>query len=225
MTSISRNFLNKWVNYHRTIEGQFRWPGQTEIDGTEREIGHLHCADLISASGPERFASTGALLRQFIEEKLRDKELPGGMKLPAPERCELIGKGWSFSKLVGAKDLQLDLTGLAGMSECLSDQLSSRCKFKPENLVFVSGGTRLREIAEWARSENRGKSIYTSGTHLGPTIAGGFGTASHGSRIGFGGLQNLIHGIHLIKGPDPEDSGWTERESISLLNDETIAKI
>ncbi|MEP0393096.1 MAG: hypothetical protein ABJ205_01720 [Erythrobacter sp.] len=111
----------------------------------------------------------------------------------------------------------IDLSGLASIAGAMPDQLSSDCLIAPENLAFVSGGTRLREIVEWARADGREKSIPTSGTHLGPTIAGGFGTASHGSRLGYGGLQNLVRAIHLVTGPNPSDAVWIERSGEPIL--------
>lgn len=224
MPSISVDFQSKWNNYHRTSEGRYVAPGQSESDGEIREIAHVHCADLVGSTGPEMFGATAKVLQEFIAEKKDARIEAGEIEIAAPEACELAGRGWSFTKLVGAKDLQIDLTGLAGISEAHETQLHKECKHGADSVAFVSGGTRLREIVEWARAGNRGKSISTSGTHLGPTIAGGFGTASHGSRLGCGGLQNLILGMHIVTGPNPEDSVWLERKKDPILSSETIAE-
>ncbi len=221
MPSISQNFRAKWINYHLTCEGRYLAPGQSDINGTIRETAQIHCADISNLDGPRQFASTASILQKFVKKHLEDRPLPGGGKIPAAEACVSIGRGWSFSKLVGARDLQIDLTGLAGINPVVNAQLDENCPIDSKYIALTSGGTRLRELVEWARTDN--KSIMTSGTHLGLTVAGGFGTGSHGSRLEYGGIQNMILGMHIVTGPEPNDSVWIERADRSILNDATIA--
>ena len=212
MPSISYNYRSKWSNYHLTRQGSY------SADGEIRETANVHCSDIAGVSGPQRFASTGAELQKFVKRMLNPDQLI--VQLEPPEAIVSLGRGWSFSALIGAKDMQIDLTGLAGISPAQVKELHQDCSVDHANIALASGGTRLRELVNWALP--LGKSIKTAGTHLGPTIAGGFGTASHGSRIGYGGLQDQILGMHIITGED--SSVWIERASQPLLNDAAITQ-
>ena len=221
MPSISRNMLSKWSSYHLTSEGRYvpqriTDPGFSRVmsypDGSIRETATIFCADAASLPGPAAFSATGERLKTFLADVI---DPPQRMfKMDPAQDCIPIGRGWSFAKLIGARDMQIDLTGLSNIAGFEAADLALSSPFDPGRVVLVGGGTRLRELTNWAQRRNL--SIMTSGTHLGPTIAGGFGTASHGSRLGFGGLQNMIRGIHLITGPT--SSVWIERRSQPLFN-------
>ncbi len=200
MPNISYNYRTKWTNYHRTEEHEIR------------EIAHVYTSDLAPLTGVQRFAATGKLFNQFIATTLVGK---GGLAQQPPARSAvMVGTAWSFSKLSVADDLLLELTGLSGMGMAQSTDMHADAPLNSEYVALVSGGTRLRELVEWAKPQ--GRSIRTSGSFLGSTIAGSFGTSSHGSRLRFGGIQNMIHGLHIITGSD--SSVWLERASKPVLN-------
>ena len=194
MTRIEYKPGKVWENYHKTEK---IW---VEQEGTyESDLGSNSANDL---SGPDRFAATASPLLDFVA-KAKTMATGAGM----------LGIGWSFAPLIGMPRLQLDLQKLSGCSPAHADELSKRCPYPIEDIAFVSGGTNLRTIVEWAKP--RGKMMFTSGTHLAPTIAGGAGTSTHGSRLGYGGLQNQIIGMHIITGDN--SSVWLERRSRPVL--------
>jgi hypothetical protein len=104
--------------------------------------------------------------------------------------------------------------GLSGTGIIAKEDVHAECKVPAGKIAMTSGGTRLRELVSWA--EPKGLTVETSGTHLGPSVAGTFATASHGSRIGFGGFQNSVLGMHLIVGPG--EHVWIEPKSAPVLS-------
>jgi FAD binding domain len=218
MPNISYDFMTKWSNYHRTFVGSYATEGtsgNSVKNGEIRQIANIFCSDIADLSGPERFAATATEFYQFIKDALEGRK--GLFMMEPAEAAVIVGRGWSFSNLCVARDLQLDLTGLSGMKLAQPDNMHENSTLDPSYIALVSGGTRLRELVQWAKPKNR--SIRTSGSHLGPTIAGGFATASHGSRLGFGGLQDMILGMHIITGKN--SSVWIEKRSQPVLNETT----
>lgn len=231
MPSISKNLMAKWRNYHLTAEGRYvplveHDPdfarvlcNQSYPDGTIRETAAVHCADLAGASGIELFRSTAAVLRDWLKWLVTDEDLI--VKRRQPVDCVPIGRGWSFSRLIGAQDAQIDLSGLAGMAMARPQDLHPGCAYPRDKVALVLGGTRLRELTNWAQAQ-RNLSVRTSGTHLGLTVAGAAATGSHGSRLRFGGIQDMVVGISLVTGPDR--TVWIERASRPVLGDAAVAK-
>lgn len=223
LPAISYSALTPWANFHLTT------PPFDQGDGLPgmriAETAAIHCADVAAAAGTRRFAETCAVLQAHLQRFLerlnarRNGEV-GTLPLARPYAHGIIGQGWSYSALIGAKDFQIDLGGLAGFSLLSETERHHNC-FGADRIALVSGGTRLREIANWA--EPFGLTVPNSGTHLGASIAGLIGTSSHGSRIGSGGIQNAVHGIHLVTGPDT--NLWIERASRPILSDTAIAAI
>lgn len=205
MPRINYKATKGWSNYHLTVSNDIDEHGSYDA----AELGA--CDAPSSLSGPRRFAATRGELHKFIAKALRQDKAAG-----------MLGKAWSFSALVGNHNLELDLTGLAGCSIAKPAELHSDCAINPHEIAYVSGGTTLRCLAEWAAKLEPRMSITTSGTHLGPTVAGGFGTASHGSRLGFGGLQDMILGVHLIVSGNR--SVWVERADTPVLKTATARR-
>jgi hypothetical protein len=211
MTSIAYDSMAAWSNYHLTI-------GETTDTNnipsmTIEQLGRVYANDLDGLPGLQRFAATGAILIEHLEALGRwaDSRTPSDPPLAAG----LVGRGWSFSPLIGAEVSQLHCDGLSGTGTLDKRQWDRRCRVPVHKIALTSGGTRLRELVQWA--ERFDLTIATSGTHLGPTIAGGAATASHGSRIGLGGLQNLVLGMHLIVGE--KKHVWIQRKTRPVLNE------
>lgn len=229
MPSISRNMLALWRNYHLTAQGLYRplvetdpgfgttpaggWP-----EGSIRDTAAIHCADVQGMPGPQMLAATGQALQAHIAWLIRQDPQAQVPRRP-PLDCVPLGRGWSFSSLCAARDAQIDLTGLSGAALAQGAELHPRCAYSRGKVGLVLGGTRLRELTSWAQP--KGLSIRTSGTHLGLTAAGAAATASHGSRLGFGGVQNMVVGLHLITGPD--SSVWIERASKPVLSGSAVS--
>ena len=215
MPSLSYDAFVPWTNYHLTIGDNDQsklFPSMLVED-----VGRIHCADQGGESATARFATTGAMLMQHIRHVLglmKDKR-DGPRAITQPFAAGLTGRGWSFAPLIGAETSQLMCDGLAGCARLTPASLHPDCTAPAGTLALVAGGTRLRELTSWA--EPFRLTVATSGTHLGPTIAGGIATASHGSRLGYGGLQNMVVGMHLITGPG--EHVWIERADHPVLSD------
>jgi hypothetical protein len=213
MPSISYEYLTSWTNYHLTI-GQHR----TDVPApamTIHDAARVYAADTSPMEGLERFRETAAALLAYMKAQENKFRAAASSSALRPIQSSMVGTSWSFAPLIGGADTQISLDGLSGMSLARPADIHEDCKVDPKHLAFVSGGTRLRELVSWA--ERMGLSIETSGTHLGPTIAGAFGTASHGSRLGFGGIQDLIRGMHLITGEDKHV--WIEPDVRPVLSE------
>lgn len=229
MPSLSHNMMSMWRNYHLTEEGRYIPRLDTDPDavgtlskggypdGTVRDLVTVNCSDLLGKAGPAMFEATSKILCALIDEVLD----PPTLIIPKRPAVDLvpIGRGWSFSALVGGCDTQIDMTGQSGFAMARSTHMAKRAFYPARRTAFVLGGTRLRELLSWAQ-EKHNLSVQTSGTHLGLTIAGAIATASHGSRLGFGGMQDLVTGLHIVTGP--KTSVWIERKSRPVLNDATI---
>lgn len=222
--------MSLWRNYHLTAQGRYvpvvptdpdyaRVLSQSRYpDGTVRDTASINCSDLAGEPGPAMFAATAGVLQTYIKGVLN----PPDHFVRKRKAVDLvpIGRGWSFSALVGGIDTQIDMTGLSGFALAQDSDMAPSAAYPADRTAFVLGGTRLRELLAWAQ-RHHALSIMTSGTHLGLTVAGAIATGSHGSRLGFGGMQNLVTGLHLVTGPDR--SVWVERASRPVLGDATIA--
>ncbi len=226
MPSISYDAFVRWVNYHLTTGT--RDSNALEPSVQVEDLGRFHMGDL--DTGIQRFAKTGGKLCghvAHVAELMQRKAFMGELgDPPQPFPASLVGRGWSFSNIIGADDGKkresvLMCDGLSGSVMLAADDLHEAARIDAGSIALVAGGTRLRELVDWAAPFNR--SINTSGTHLGATIAGAMGTASHGSRLGFGGIQNMVVGIHLITGTG--DNVWLERESNPVLSEQALGRL
>lgn len=211
MPSISYDSLAAWSNYHLTLGAT---AGANPIPSmTIESLGRFHAADCGGMSGLERFAATGKPLFEHLA-KLAKMLDPAPPQPPRSFAAGMTGRGWSFSALIGTAVSQLQCDGLAGTGPLADAERHPDCCVPAARIALTSGGTRLRELVQWA--ERSDLTIKTSGTHLGATIAGGAGTASHGSRLGFGGIQNMVMGMHLITGE--REHVWIERSTCPVLS-------
>jgi hypothetical protein len=220
LPSYAVNYLAKWRNYHLTDQGR-HLPAtaapHAQPDGTVHELVEFHAADLNGQPGGQMFAAAARQLRQLLydlDQRLDTPVHPLRRK-SYPASCGLMGQGWSFADIVAADDMLFDLDGLAGIAAFDPADLHAQSALNPARLVMTLGGTRLREIVNWGSPRNL--SLATSGTHLGPTIAGAAATASHGSRLGHGGVQNLVRGMHMVVGASR--SVWIEPARAPVLSD------
>lgn len=217
MPSYAINYLAKWRNYHLTEAGRYQPANGMGADATVKELAEFHAADLGGRPGAEMFAGAAQTLKALLHEldQRLDSVVHPLRRKSFPASCGMMGQGWSFADIIAADELLLDLDGLAGLSPFVAADLHPCSSLEPHRLAMVLGGTRLREIVNW--SAPRGLSLLTSGTHLGPTIAGAAASASHGSRLGAGGVQNLIRGMHLVVGAGR--SVWIEPARCPVLSD------
>ena len=142
-----------------------------------------------------------------------------------------VGAAWSFNPIVGSPVMLLQCApplvpvagqeALSGVAWIGAQDLHADSGDAPGEVALLLGGTRLRQLV--AISEPRGRSLHTSGTHLGASVAGLIATSSHGSRLGYGGIQNQVAGLMLVTGA--QRSVWIEPASRPLLSDASAAAL
>lgn len=213
MPTVTYRSQAPWRNYHCTL-GAFA-PGSPWPEMTIDSLATIDASDTSQLSGLERFAATGAALFDHLAS-LAPPEPPGDLVAAG-----IVGQGWSFAPLIGTPFSQLLCPGLSGITELAAQDCSSDSSAQADFVALASGGTTLADLAVWA--EERGRSIRTSGTYLFSTIAGSAATASHGSRLGYGGTQNMILGMHLIVGS--EEHVWIERKSSPVISATGLARL
>ena len=191
MSSIDHAAYQTWSNYHLT-----------------------RCATVADAyafrpdavphpDGPARFAGTGRTLETHL------RSLAG----PAP--AGPLGSAWSLSDLVGDARRTLAMQALGGVTWVETPHLHRLSRWKPREAVFVGGGATWAEVVGFVeRDAFTPRSILTCGSYLQQTVAGSVGTATAGSRLGEGGVQNQVLGVHLVGG---RGSTWLERASDPVI--------
>lgn len=203
-----------WSNFHYTLGVP---TPQNPVPHLQiRSLAHIDASDVTMPSGLARFAATGAVLFDYLAKLEAQNPAP-----PTGFAAGTTGKCWSFAPLIGTPDAQLDALGLKGTEMLADDERDPRCRSAADFVALTSGGTTLRDLADWAESRNR--TIHTSGTFLWPSVAGSIGTSSHGSRLGFGGIQNMVLGLHLIVGSG--EHVWIEPASAPLLSAQGLARL
>ncbi len=196
MPSSSLETQAAWSNYHLTLPLNHE-PGQPPSMKI-KNLWRLHAGDVGNMDAQEAMRSSAITLMRLMKDI--DNLRCGRTE---PFASGMVGRGWSFSELIGTEEAQVITEGLSWVKELPDSMRTPEAVGK--RLVVCGGGTRLRELVAWAERRKNPVdggsepwSIPTSGTHLGPTIAGGFATASHGSRLGAGGLQNLVRAMHIV---------------------------
>lgn len=220
MPSSTLETFAAWSNYHLTV-GDQPGPGQPPAM-TIKQLRRLHCADVSDLGVEEAMVSTSAVLMKALHEIARMRTEQGPLTpIPGPFASGIVGRGWSFAPLIGTPTSQIIAEGLSWAKMLPADLRPATGPARDATLAVCGGGTRLRELVTWA--ERQGHSIITSGTHLGPSIAGGFGTASHGSRLGYGGLQNIVRAMHVVTGEG--DHVFLQHPDFPVFSDAAIARL
>lgn len=132
------------------------------------------------------------------------------------ERFRAFGAAWSLSPIAHQQDRMHGNLGLNlkwAVPRSMVDQASP---FDHQELFFFQCGNRIKEVSNFIRT--RGRSLSVSGASNGQTLAGAISTGMTGSFIDQGGIQDLVVGLNLIIGPDPEDVVYIERASAPAMN-------
>lgn len=201
-----------WTNYHKTL-------GKLGPDGPSMTIesqAWIDATDTDPQLGLTRFAVTAATLFEHL--RALEARLDAG---EPPFAAGMVGQAWSFSPLIGTPESQLHCEGLSSVIGLAAIDRHRDCPTPADHIALVGGGTTMWDVAQWAEANDR--TLRTSGSFLCPTIAGGFGTSSHGSRLGYGGIQDMVLGMHLIVGAG--EHVWIERESCPVLNEAALEKL
>ncbi|MCR5869465.1 MULTISPECIES: FAD-binding protein [unclassified Sphingomonas] len=197
----------EWQNLHLTIGDRLNSHGAPYYLVAEQaslDVGY----DL--GNGLRRFARDAKRFFAHLEYLL---EKPDGPQVDAG----LFGAAWSFAPLIGNPVRAFDCSTLHSVAIAdPSDVIGS--DIPAGRIIFAGGGTTLDQLT--AFSEARGLTIKTSGSFLHSTLAGSIGTASHGSRLHYGGIQNMVRGMHFAVAPGKHY--WIERASAPLLSTEGL---
>jgi FAD/FMN-containing dehydrogenase len=121
------------------------------------------------------------------------------------------GAGWSFSRLLETGGTLLDLSAVAQLYELAATDLAASGEAQAKAAVLAGGACTLKQVNGFI--EPKGRSLATSGSHNGPTVAGAIATGTHGGALGEGGFQNQARGCHLVAGAGPArwiagDKAW-----------------
>ena len=225
MPNISYESFAWWSNYHMTVtlpeveDLQQAALQDGDLPTGVVELARVHIADLEGCSPVERLGRIAPMLQGYlahIAQRIAEPVfVPGVPHEPGtPFAAGIVGSGWSFARLIGTPMSQLMCEGLSFVGSLPDAHRAKRCRILADQLAIVGGGTRGREIVNWA--EPLGLTVPTSGSFLGPTVAGAAATSTHGSRLGFGGTQDMIVGIHLVTAPDKHL--WIERKGAPILS-------
>ncbi len=136
-------------------------------------------------------------------------------------RLHALGGGWSLSNVGMTQDYLVNTKQLRLMFSISKDRLVAKYPGKASNLRLVQCGNSITRLNRKLREEK--KSIKTSGSSNGQTIAGALSTGTHGSAFNFGAVQEFVIGIHLIVGATRHI--WLERKSYPVTKPDFAKKL
>ncbi|MGB0521963.1 MAG: FAD-linked oxidase [Flammeovirgaceae bacterium] len=147
-------------------------------------------------------------LNQLEQYQATTKNLQWVIKKALERKTSIraMGSGWSFSKVAVSDDAIINTKRLRHKftlgAELLEDDFMDEGNH-PDNFRFLQCGNTIISINDYLENQsNPAKSLRASGGSNGQTIVGAFSTGTHGAALFYGGLQEMIHGIHVVTGPD-----------------------
>ena len=191
---IERKGGGPWVNEHRSIVTFMRRTIEVHQDAED---------DLVAALQRRR----GIMGDLVAYEAERDREL-----------C-VTGSGWSQSKLFQGFSSHVETDGDEGVwpvpPEAFRDGVEGGHRY-----VIVTGGTKVHRLMDWLGRPGRDLSLRTAGSHKGQSIAGLFGTGSHGSTLRETGSETHVRAMLLSTGKD--EAVWLADPAKQVLRDEWV---
>ncbi len=139
------------------------------------------------------------------------------------EGFRAIGSRWSMSHIAHQKDNMQINANLNLKMDFDPAQIHPLSGFKAENIFLFQCGNIIKEIHNYLAK--KGKSLKASGASNGQTIAGCISTGVHGSALDVGSVQDMVVGLNLIIGPNPEDMVYLERDSQPVLKDDFVSSL
>ena len=222
MPGKSMRLFAAWSNYNLTAGEPLPPIGTKGM--TVENLHALHCSDLDTAKPFEALGQTARLHGDYLAElrRIRHGEQPTQLQ-PRNFRASTVGQAWSFAPLVGTPVGQLLCEGLSWSSRGISSRLAKGCRSDPAKLVIAGAGTRLRELLAVTEAGDPALSLPTGGSHLGQSLAGACATGTHGSRLGRGGMQDMVRAMHIVTGP--QSHVWLQREDNPVLDENAMRDI
>ncbi|NNE26100.1 MAG: FAD-binding protein [Saprospiraceae bacterium] len=141
-------------------------------------------------------------------------------------RLRACGRLWSLSEVPYVQDMCVfqyhkdnDANGKAVPSMKIKwflQELALEDPMNKDTYLFTQTGNYIKDLNDHLK--DKGRSLMTSGASNGQTIAGAIGTGVHGSSINVGSIQDTVFGLHIITGPNPQDSIYLEAEDAPIAN-------
>lgn len=129
-----------------------------------------------------------------------------GQRMGSGEDLRPEGGRWSFSPLCQTSGKLFEQNG-AGFDWPLSGH-DVASGMDATILRLVSGARTIRDLNASLADANPQLSLATSGASNGQAFAGATATGTHGSVMGWGGIQDHVIGMHIVGGP--RHSHWVE---------------
>lgn len=196
MTHIIEHGARFWRSYHGSVAHEVQQLAETWFD-------------MPPGAMTDTLATMARAVAQFA-----------GQARVAGRSVNAAGSGWSFSDLLAGRDCLLGLRvnddGPCSDHGLVWPVAPGQCRIAdPQRLAMVWGGTRIGQLNRALAA--RGRSLRTSGSHDGQTIAGAVGTGVHGGAHAQGGFQNHVRGLHIVAGPGR--AWWLERRCDPVMAD------
>ena len=173
-----------WVNRHLTVS--------QKVSGIY-DIRNPDIDDKLAA-----YNKTTESFQWLIKRAVRDKK-----------RLHPLGSGWSLTPVCVSKDYLVNTRQLRLRFRIKKDSIASGYKGNKNGLCFIQCGNTVTRLNRYLRANN--KSLQTSGSSNGQTIAGALSTGTHGSIFNFGGIQEFVVGLHIVVSSTRHI--WLERKS------------
>jgi hypothetical protein len=128
-----------------------------------------------------------------------------GQVLDKQMNVRAMGSGWSISKVAVSDDALINTKSLRHKFSLKNENLNPGYLERgnsSDNHFFLQCGNTIIGINDFLEKRNPAKCLRASGGSNGQTIVGAFSTGTHGAALFYGGLTEMILGLHIVTGPD-----------------------
>ena len=189
--------LTSWTNRHGTVDQSIRGMYDLENRPSTNDVaGDFRAAALTMSALIDAAAAAGATLRGL-----------GGM--------------WSLSTCAAADGYLVNTRPLRMRARLPQTMISSAYRGNGNDLMMVQCGASVQKLNDDLRA--MGRSLKTSGASNGQTIVGAMSTGTHGSRFGFGAIQDYCVALHIAIGGGRHV--WVERASYPVTSSVFISRL
>ncbi|MEO5928297.1 MAG: FAD-binding protein [Candidatus Kapaibacterium sp.] len=157
----------------------------------------------------------------FTDNRLADLQATIGLiqKLmatadAAKTQMRAFGGGWSLSTAAVTAGAMVNTKPMNWHFVLGAGSYDPGYQGNQASAVYVQCGMSVGEVNTYLAG--KGLALKTSGASDGQTIVGAISTGTHGSRYGFGAMQDYVVGIHLIV--SPTRTVWLERATYPVVN-------
>ncbi|HYN45294.1 MAG TPA: FAD-binding protein [Allosphingosinicella sp.] len=186
----------EWDNYHKT------------------GCSHLYRRDALRSGDAGRGREDIAAAARDVRQWLLAAKAAGVPVRPvggawSPSNIQIVQHGW-----------MLNTRRFNRCFRVAKQDLSEATGIAPEALMLVEAGVQIDEINDKLESDEMGRSLRSTGASNGQTLAGACATATHGSVLAAGGIQDHVRAIQIVT---PGGVFWIE-PAAGLMNGDFIAE-